>query len=245
MYCLGEFRTSSHAYTGILAAVLHDSVPRSPRGTPCREICNLMFGVKHPSPLPIVTESDNRNVIISDYTRKEMEMYLSGERSAEKWATISKFWGKLADPNGNITSQYGYLLFLNASCRGTWSNCHVTPITWVISELTTDPDSRRAVAHIAMPEHLWVGNPDQTCTMHMQFSIHEDKLDVSVVMRSQDVVKGLAYDLPFFMYVQAFVADKLHKAVGTYTHLSHSMHAYDRDIDVIKAMLLGDDYARN
>ena len=84
--------------------------------------------------------------------------------------------------------------------------------------------------------------------MHMNLLIREidpeDKLFTTAVMRSQDVVKGLPYDMSFFIYLQERMVDELQQTypglkIGTYSHLSHSMHAYVRDAKVVESMIYG------
>jgi thymidylate synthase len=78
--------------------------------------------------------------------------------------------------------------------------------------------------------------------MHGLFLIRKNRLNLSIVMRSNDLVKGLVYDLPFFVSLMEQMVNELASTypdleVGQYRHLSHSMHLYESDIDKVRAML--------
>ena len=117
-----------------------------------------------------------------------------------------------------------------------------TPWEWCLESLKNDKDTRQAILRFSLPEHQWMGNKDQTCTMHGNFLIRDDKLNLSIVMRSNDLVRGLVYDLPWFCgLIDKMIVD-LRDAYptlkkGTYTHTVHSLHIYEKDEKTILKML--------
>tara|TARA_R110000868_G_C10973188_1_gene771457 strand:+ start:11504 stop:12538 length:1035 start_codon:yes stop_codon:yes gene_type:complete len=117
-----------------------------------------------------------------------------------------------------------------------------TPWEWAKQSLLADKDTRQAILRFSLPEHQWMGNKDQTCTLHGNFQIRENELHLSVTMRSNDLMKGLVYDLPWFISLMYKMRDELKDQypglkIGHYTHTSHSMHIYDRDIPAVLQML--------
>jgi thymidylate synthase len=76
----------------------------------------------------------------------------------------------------------------------------------VLEELKNDPDSRRAVMHINQPPDLGravgAGSKDVPCTMSLQLLIRDRKLHMHVLMRSNDVVWGMPYDVFSFTCLQ-------------------------------------------
>lgn len=250
--------TTSDAYLHLLNNVVfnHDALS-SPRGQPIREIYNYMFKVANPTSDPIRTMDEERNKTIADYTQKEMNWYISGHRSVESAVQISKFWGNLANPDGTINSNYGYLslkevsegdyyMELMANKESGYLNSAPsptkTPWEWVKNCLIKDKDSRQAVLRINKPHHAWEGNKDFPCTMHVNFHIRSNLLNSTVVMRSNDVVKGAVYDIPFFVYLQNRMCLELSQYYpelrsGSYTHIAHSMHMYEKDLSTVMKML--------
>jgi thymidylate synthase len=243
------------AYLKTLDDVYHNYEYRSsPRGLPIREKLDYTFKVISPSSESIRTRDRDRNEVIASYTEKEKQLYDSGSCLAEDFSKASKFWEKLANPDGTINSAYGYLIWHNRShgnplyesgeSRPHRGNSHTmrTPWEWVKQSLTQDKDSRQAVLRFSLPEHFWVGNKDMTCTLHANFTIREDRLNMSVVMRSNDLVKGLVYDMPWFCSLMDKMLQELKPVYpnlikGHYTHTVHSLHTYERDSETIEKML--------
>lgn len=62
-------------------------------------------------------------------------------------------------------------------------------------------------------------------------------------MRSSDVILGLSYDVPAFTIFQELLAKQLSRElgmeidVGTYTHLSASLHIYERHFKMVEKIL--------
>jgi len=236
---MDSFQTTSAAYAAVLTTLLDSpDFASSPRGLPCRELMNWLFVVEHPASGPVVTASAKRNGKLAAYLAAEEKLYLAGERRAVVWAEqASKFWAKLANPDGTVNSNYGWLTMHRRSLPG-----QKTPWEWARDSLLSDHDSRQAYVRVSLPEHQWDGNKDQVCTMHVMLMLREGRLHETVVMRSNDVVRGLAYDMPWWCLFLEMMVDELNQLglpceVGTYSHLAHSLHLYERDAAVAKEML--------
>lgn len=222
----------------------------APRGLPIREKTDYCFRVLNPTSEAIVTRDLERNQVIADYTKKEVELYNSCSNQVDDFAKASKFWEKIANPDGTINSAYGYLIWENKShgnpsfefhdriqngdpCYHTSAGMR-TPWQWARESLIQDKDSRQAILRFSLPQHAWVGNKDQTCTLSGNFLIRDNQLHLSIVMRSNDMWLGLTYDLPWFMSLLDRMVDELRSTYptltkGTYTHIVHSLHIYERD----------------
>jgi thymidylate synthase len=220
----------------------------SPRGQPVREKLDYQFQILEPVSEPITTLDEERNRIIKDYTSKEMELYASRSNKASDFGKASKFWEKIANPDGTINSAYGYLIWENRSYGNPKYELYTadkssfkgyrTPWEWAVDSLIADKDTRQAIIRFSLPEHQYWGNKDQTCTLSGNFLIRDDKLNLSVVMRSNDVWLGLTYDLPWFISLMDQMLRDLRHVYpnlkkGSYTHIVHSLHVYERDADKI------------
>lgn len=221
----------SLAYQQLLAQVQQKGIPQSPRDIATRELRNCLIEITVPcNELPVIASTE-RQKKMRKYAAAEGELYETGTLVADEWSTkASKFWGKLADSYGLINSNYGFLIQKVRDARGK------TQWEWAKHCLEKDPDTRQAILHINRPKHQYEGVKDFPCTMHFQFFIREGLLELDVVMRSQDVVKGFPYDVKWFMSRQLLMAEELGVPPGPYTHLVHSMHMYDKDLETIKAM---------
>lgn len=214
----------------------------SPRGLMIREKVDYQFKILNPSSEPIKTLDLERNKTIADYTSKEMALYASGTNKASDFAKASKFWEKLANVDGTINSAYGFLIWKNYSCTSNFSNRAMTPWEWAKESLLADKDTRQAILRFNLPEHCYEGVKDFTCTLNGNFLIREDKLHFSIVMRSNDWNKGILYDMPFFCSLMDKMLEELKSTYptlqkGSYTHLAHSAHIYEKDADVILKMI--------
>jgi thymidylate synthase len=240
------FRTPRLAYLGILHRLCDDYDTRSaPRGLPVYELIDYQFRVTTPYSGPLRTGDLDRDAQMKTYMRAEDALYRDGTRDAERWATeASTFWREIQNPDGTINSNYGELL-RRKTCAGIWgSNETVSPWDWAKTSLMRDKDTRQAFARISLPEHQWVGNKDQPCTMHLHFrriydnEQRQDVLCLSAVMRSNDVWRGLSYDMPYFISLQERMLYELRcdqpddwrqVGMGWYGHMAHSMHLYGKD----------------
>jgi thymidylate synthase len=235
----------------------------SPRGQRVREKLNYSFTVLNPKPDPIITFDVERNKVIKDYSQKEFDLYESCDNTAEAFGKASKFWLKLANPDGTVNSAYGYLIFKNKSHGSDFEQEQVmvsppqfpgdgslhrmvpvrrTPWEWAKMSLIQDKDTRQAIIRFSLPEHQWNGNKDQTCTLHGIFMIRDNKLNLTINMRSNDLTLGLVYDLPWFISLIYKMKEDLKDVypdleIGSYTHYVHNLHIYERDEERILKML--------
>jgi thymidylate synthase len=99
----------------------------------------------------------------------------------------------------------------------------------IIDRLMQDPDTRQAVVTIWNPQlDLQERKRDYPCTILHQFRIRNNKLNMSVYMRSNDVWLGAAYDFFQFTRVQIAMASVLGIEPGTYNHHVGSLHIYEQ-----------------
>lgn len=258
------YTTIHEAYLGSLADIYDNpDFVSAPRGQKVREKLNYQFVITNPQPDVIVTKDLDRNKVIAEYSQKEFDLYDSCANTAEEFGKASKFWLKLANPDGTVNSAYGYLIWKNLSHGSDFETklevvsppqfpgdgsvsravpVRRTPWQWALESLKQDKDTRQAILRFSLPEHQWMGNKDQTCTLHGIFMIRDNKLNLTINMRSNDLTLGLVYDLPWFISLIHKMRDELKDTypdleIGSYTHYVHNLHIYDRDEDKILKML--------
>lgn len=112
-------------------------------------------------------------------------------------------WQATADHNGQINSNYGYLV---------WSNRFHNQFNQVVEELAKNPFSRRATMVYTRPS-IWEeynegGKNDFICTNAVTYYIRENKLHCVVQMRSNDVVFGYKNDYAWQKYLLNKVVDE-------------------------------------
>jgi len=259
------YDTIHEAYLGTITDVLDNpDYVCKPRGMEIYEKVDYSFKVLYPVAEPIVTKDLERNKVIAEYTKKEMDLYDSYSNKAKDFAKASLFWNKIQNPDGTINSAYGYLIWKNKSqgnrkyevgsgaggCdmattqsqADKLNNWKRSPWDWAKQCLISDKDTRQAVMHFALPEHKWIGNKDQVCTMHANWLIRDNQLNLTITMRSNDLALGLPYDISWFISLIDMMRSELAEVYpdlkcGSYTHIAHSMHIYTKDFDRMKKMI--------
>ena len=80
-------------------------------------------------------------------------------------------------------------------------------------------------------------NPKSECRYTQSANrIRQDKLQMSTVMRSNDLGPGWAHDIPVFTGVQQTLARLLDVPVGVYVHKVFSLHIYSKDVEDLLSM---------
>jgi len=205
-----------------------------------KEILGYQFKILNPrNRIPYVPGRD----LSVHYMIAELLWYLSGNNSTEWISNYSAFWSKISDDGSTANSAYGARIFkphdrIASTIKQDW-----TQWDYVINELKSDPDSRRAVIHIRSPQDSLLAQLDVPCTLSLQFFLRNDKVHMVVSMRSSDVILGLAYDVSAFTIFQELLAVQLTKelgrsiGLGSYTHLSASLHVYERHFKMVEKIL--------
>ena len=225
-----------------LAKVMnYPDVVCSPRGQKINECLNVCMEIKDVS---LNSFKNPARDLPKDYLYKELILYYSGANEAEAFGKASKFWNQLVNPDYHtVNSAYGHLIFkVRDAYHPLFGNQALTQWEWVRHCLIKDKDSRQAVMHYNRPSHQWFGNKDFVCTMSNQFFIRSNKLYLTTYIRSNDCIKGITFDIPWFislMYVmknelQAFYPEL---ELGSYTHFAGSLHIYERDFELVNNML--------
>lgn len=164
----------------------------------------------------------------TSYLFGELLWYFNADDSVDYISKFSSFWEHISDDGTTSNSAYGYRLMKKHGFN---------QIDKIVELLQKDPLSRRAVLNINIPNEHVIETKDEPCTIAIQFLVRDEKLNCTVMMRSNDIWFGTPYDWAFFMELQKVVADRLGLAYGTYVHFATSLHLYDRDFDKIQAVV--------
>ncbi len=104
----------------------------------------------------------------------------------------------------------------------------------IIQKLREDPDTRQALLTIHKVCDSVKVTKDQPCTITLQFTIRDNKLNMHVYMRSNDLVWGTPYDVYIFTNMQMVIANTLGIELGKYYHTATSLHIYENYFDEVK-----------
>lgn len=107
----------------------------------------------------------------------------------------------------------------------------IDQIAYMIDCLSTARTSRRAVATTWSPMIDTFTKGSVPCLQFVQALIRDEKLDVSVLFRSNDMLMAAGCNMYALTAMQKTMADALGVKCGKYTHISISDHVYPvRDI---------------
>ena len=84
-----------------------------------------------------------------------------------------------------------------------------------------------------------IGKPsyDIPCNTTIFLKIRSGALDITVINRSNDLYKGVPYNVFVFGILQRYVAKMLGTPVGTQRHFTDGLHLYEADIENAKAII--------
>ena len=184
-----------------------------------KALFNVGFYIENPLDNAIENTERKWNPI---YAAAEWQWYLSGDRNiaklAELYGKVPEIWKRMAFPNGNVNSNYG------------WQWRRNDQIDYVVNLLRNEPETRQATISIYDGKEHDTFAFDTPCTYAVQFTIVNNRLNMCVVMRSNDLWYGFCNDQYCFSELQKEVCRALNLEIGTYYHFAHNMHLYNDKI---------------
>ena len=172
-----------------------------------------------------ITEPLNNDIVLGyrnfnrDYAEAEWKWYLSGDPNVDMLGAIHGFvpkvWKRMVDENNEVRSNYGW----------QWERSQ--QLSKVVEMLKNNPETRQAVISIYDGKEMDTYDHDTPCTYAISFTIVAGKLNMSALMRSNDLWFGFCNDQYCFSKLQDMVARSLGIPVGTYYHHATNLHIYD------------------
>ena len=165
---------------------------------------NVGFYIENPMDNHITNKERNWK---HDYAEAEWQWYKSGDRNVDKlrelYGKVPQIWLKMCDDYGRVNSNYGW----------QWERNEQLMI--IIDKLTRNHETRQAAISIYDGKEIRDYNKDTPCTYAVQFTRINGKLDMCVVMRSNDLWYGFCNDQYCFSELQKEVCRALNLEIGT------------------------------
>jgi len=184
-----------------------------------RALFNVGFTIHKPQ-LNII--SDKKRDWNLDYAKAEWEWYLSGDPNIKKLGDIygktPPIWQRMADEKGNVNSNYGY----------QWNRNN--QLDYVVDKLKKHKHTRHAAISIYDGKEHPKFATDTPCTYAVQFTNVENRLNMCVTMRSNDLWYGFCNDQYQFSKLLELVCERTGIAMGTYYHFAHNLHIYSNKL---------------
>lgn len=194
------------------------AVDPSRDGAVAAEVLNATSVITDPT--RFIVTSKTRNMPMR-YAVGELIWYMAGSNKLKDIQLFSSAWDRMSDDGMFVNSGYGHKI-KHFYGFDQWED--------VKKRLRKDPLSRQAVIHIKNAFPVSEPTKDTPCTLTLQFFIRDEKLHLTVNMRSNDIWTGVPYDMFSFCAMQIKMAMELGVGVGTYTHHAGSLHLYERNV---------------
>lgn len=191
-------------------------------GQHTKALFNVGFYINDPKDRDIKTNWRKWN---KKYAEREWQWYLSQNRSVEEIKKFAPTWDKMHSGDNLVNSNYG------------WQWGRNNQLDKCIEQLKKDKSTRQAWISIFDGKEKDMYQFDTPCTLAVGFYVlpfDESKLNMTVTMRSNDLVYGFCNDQYCFSKLQELVATELNMEVGEYYHFAQNLHIYDYHFDLKK-----------
>ncbi|HEV7702626.1 MAG TPA: thymidylate synthase [Candidatus Paceibacterota bacterium] len=155
----------------------------------------------------------------------EQVWFISGEKNTEFLRKYTKMWDEFIEPDGTITSAYGYR-WKHHFKRDQLRN--------LIELLQKEPSSRHGVIITWDPDddgHGGTSKKNVPCPFAFTVNIIGGRLNLHNIIRSNDMMLGCPFDTFGFALLMCTLAQKLGVKPGMYTHTISNAHIYDIHFD--------------
>lgn len=197
-----------------------------------KELHPALLELKHPT-CRVLTIPNRKNNVFA--TVAEYVWIMGGRNDLDFLSFYLSGAGNYSDDGKTWRAAYGPRLRSWAKRDGS----QVDQLQEVIRILKKDPYSRRAVMVLFDPDLDFVHeSKDYPCTNWMHFLYRNDRLDLKVTMRSNDIVFGMSQtNIPIFSMILETMACLLGKRVGMYYHDADSLHIYDNMLEKARTII--------
>ena len=184
-------------------------------------------------PLRRLVTAPGRNVNVP-FALAEVLWILGGRNDVEMLQHYNSKIANYSDDGQTFNAAYGHRI------RHHFGHDQLEDVARTLRD---DPGSRQAVIATWSPRddrgwtrHSSLDEPayyephvakDRACNVLSHFMIREGRLDLSQIVRSNDLMWGTPYNLVQWTHVQEFLAAMVGVPVGRYVHFADSLHIYD------------------
>lgn len=250
-----EFENLNEAYPKLIKTLMEGGKEVSPRGMLTKEISPVGITINNPKQRVISHPIRNLNY---GFMIGELLWILQGSNNVDHIAHYNKQWEKYTDDGKILNGAYGQRIFnwdanYNIIYKNETDDEGNTHPTFDVEDIVIDqfessyhllknnPDTRQATITLFNPYKDYTNTKDKPCTNLIRFMIRDNKLNMTVFMRSNDIILGLPYDCFNFTMLQEIMAGRLDIKVGKYTHIVDSLHIYKMHFEKAKKIINNED----
>ncbi len=207
------FRTATEAFETYFDYIMQSGIDTGKT----KALYNQGFYISNPTNREINTEWRKWN---KKYAEREWAWYMSQNRSVEEIKKYAPIWDNMHNGNNIVNSNYG------------WQWNRNNQLEKCIEQLEKNKGTRQAWLTIFDGKEKDSYEFDTPCTLSIGFDMTVFGLNMTVLMRSNDLVYGFCNDQYCFSKLQEYVAIRLGVNVGVYYHFAHDLHIYKDKFDM-------------
>ena len=199
------------------------------RGGLTREILHAAISIEDPRQRWAVSRRPALNPALA---LAEVVWIMTSRRDLAFLEFWSKEYRKFVGDGPELHGAYGYRIRRHLS---------IDQLDRAFRALSSDPNTRQVVLQI-WDSAVDMPNPDGTpvsddipCNVMSVPKVRDGRLEWLQVIRSNDLFRGLPYNLVQFTSLQEILAGWLNIECGTYNQVSDSLHVYKRNADSVLA----------
>ncbi len=222
------YRNAARAFIAELQALRSSGRPVTVRGMPTHELLVRTVTLAQPTER-FITVPGRRNDVFA--TIAETMWVLAGRNDLDYLARYLGRALQFSDDQATWRGGYGPRL-------RDWGG--VDQLDEIRTLLSTDPESRRAVAVLFDPARDFVDTLDVPCNNWLHFVVRDGRVDLNVTVRSNDILWGFSGINTFeWSVLHEMMAFWLRARVGHGAFFISSLHLYDDRIEQADRALAG------
>jgi len=163
----------------------------------------------------------------------EFSWIITGSNKLKPLEYFISNYNSFSDDNETLNGAYGHRL------RKYFK---LDQINEAIKQLQSNSNTRRVVLSMWSTNDLTAKSKDIPCNTSIYLKIRNNKLDISITNRSNDIYLGVPYNIFVFYLLQVYIANQLSIDIGIQTHFTDSLHLYERDFEKVETILKNNSY---
>lgn len=229
MFRVFESRTADEVWVRIANAFRGgEGIVQSSRVGPMREILHSAMSISQPTQRWVTSRLPAINLA---FAIAEVIWIIKGRNDSAFLNYFNNQLPKYAGQGETYHGAYGYRLRYHLG---------IDQLERAYQALRVKPSSRQIVlqiwdGRIDLPTSLGMeASSDIPCNLASILKVRDGKLEWMQIMRSNDVYRGLPYNIIQFTTLQEVMAGWLGLELGEYNQISNSLHVYERDLEQVK-----------
>jgi len=160
----------------------------------------------------------------------EIMWMLSGVKDLHWLSQHTKIWDSFAEADGAVSAAYG----------ARWrSRFGLDQLGTVMEKLSADPSSRHGVVMMWDPAtDLTIPQKNVPCPVMFTLNVIQGKLNLHLVLRSNDMALGHPTDVAGFALLNHILAQKLSLNPGVFTVSISNAHVYENQVEHMEELVL-------